>query len=84
MSAADQHVQTAKSAADILSAGAIVGVFAQLLPPIAALAAILWYAVQIYESHTVQTFLHKRRVVKRYRDRRSKRKTIHEARPPFL
>jgi uncharacterized membrane protein YbaN (DUF454 family) len=78
MSAADQHIQAAKVAADTVSAAAIVGVFVQVLPPIAALMAILWYAVQIYESHTVQSWLHKHRVVKRYRQRRKRRPVRHE------
>lgn len=39
---------------DGLSIAAIAGTFAGWLPPLAALAGILWYAVQIWESKTVQ------------------------------
>lgn len=49
---------------DTAAAAAIVGAFAQLLPPIAALFACAWYAVQIYESKTVQDWLARRRVRK--------------------
>lgn len=51
--------------ADVISAIAIVGTFAGLLPPMAALAAVIWYTVQIWESDTVQTFVRGRRHVLR-------------------
>jgi sterol desaturase/sphingolipid hydroxylase (fatty acid hydroxylase superfamily) len=59
---ADQHFRTVTLFADTISAGAILGSFMGLLPPVAALAATIWYAVQIWESHTVQKWwrLHKR------------------------
>lgn len=39
---------------DALSAVAIIGTLANLLPPLAALAGLIWYVVQIWESKTVQ------------------------------
>lgn len=56
-----EHVRLISHAVDTVSAGAIVASFLGFLPPIAALAATLWYAVQIWESHTVQKWwrLHK-------------------------
>jgi len=50
----DQHIRMMTHFADTISAVAIVGAFAKVLPPIAALVATIWYAVQIWESHTVQ------------------------------
>lgn len=37
-----------------LSIGAVLGSIAGILPPLAALAAAIWYAIQIWESKTVQ------------------------------
>lgn len=62
MSAAALHA--AKHAVDTVSAGAILGTFLGLLPPLAALVASIWYVVQIYESDTVQNYLHQRRILK--------------------
>jgi hypothetical protein len=39
---------------EVASALSIVGYFAQILPAIATLMAICWYAILIIESHTVQ------------------------------
>jgi hypothetical protein len=40
--------------ADVGAIGAILGSLAGYLPPMAALIGILWYAIQIWESDTVQ------------------------------
>lgn len=56
--------------AHLASAFAIVGTFIGLLPSIAAGVAILWYAVQVYESHTVQQYIKKRRRKKSLRRRK--------------
>lgn len=40
--------------ADLGAIGAILGSLAGYLPPMAALIGILWYALQIWESDTVQ------------------------------
>lgn len=68
--------------ADIISAGAIIGAFAQLLPPVAAFIAIIWYCLEIYECKTVQGFLHNRRRRKRIRSARLRRITHKKTPPP--
>lgn len=50
----DDHIQRA---ADVLSVGTIVATLAGWLPPIAALVAIIYTAIQIYESKTFKRFL---------------------------
>lgn len=59
----DPHARILTTTADVISAFAILGSFAKILPPIAALAATCWYVVQVWESHTVQKWwrLHKRK-----------------------
>jgi hypothetical protein len=44
-----------------LSAGAIVATIAGWLPPFAAVVALIWYAIQIWESKTIQNYLYGRR-----------------------
>jgi uncharacterized membrane protein YbaN (DUF454 family) len=48
-------------AGHVLSALAIIGTWIGMLPAIASLAALFWYALQFYESKTVQRWLHTRR-----------------------
>lgn len=43
---------------DTVSAGVILSSLAGILPPIAAGIAIMWYAIQIWESATVQKLVH--------------------------
>lgn len=43
------------------SLGALAGAFTGILPAIAAVVAFMWYALQIYESPTVQKWLTERR-----------------------
>src|SRR4051812_3750833 len=45
----------------ILAPGVILGVLVGYLPAVAALAAFIWYLIQIYESETCQRWLDKRR-----------------------
>lgn len=47
-----------------LSTTAIVGTLAGVFPPIAAVAAFIWYSLQIYESQTVKKFFARRRAHK--------------------
>lgn len=47
-----------------LSVGAIIGSLFGWAPPVAAIAAFVWYLIQIYESKYVQRFLHNRRIRK--------------------
>ena len=44
------------------SGAAILGTLLGWFPHVAALVAIIWYAIQIYESATVQTWFHTRRL----------------------
>lgn len=50
----DDH---AKYAGDALSAAVVIGTLAQVLPAIAALMTIIWTAIRIYETRTVQRLL---------------------------
>lgn len=44
---------------DALSIGTMLGTLFQMLPNIAALLTIVWTALRIYESQTVQGWLNK-------------------------
>jgi len=46
-----------KPIGDVLSVGTVVGALMHWLPPIAALLTIVWTAIRIYETKTVQKFL---------------------------
>jgi chromate transport protein ChrA len=46
-----------KAVGDIASVGVLIGTIAQWLPSIAAVFTVLWTAIQIYESRTVQGWL---------------------------
>ena len=64
---------------DGASAIIILGAFAQVLPPIAAFFAGMWYLVQIYESRTVQTWAYRHRIrrwSKKLRDLEAKKIVI--------
>jgi hypothetical protein len=51
--------ETAKMAGDVLSIATLLGSLASLLPAIAALLTIIWTAIRIYETKTVQKMLGK-------------------------
>lgn len=55
----DQHHDTAKSVVDALSLATVVGTLVDVLPSIAALFTIVWTAIRIYETNTVQRLLGK-------------------------
>jgi hypothetical protein len=55
---AETH-ETAKHVVDALSLVTVVGTLVQLLPAIAALFTIVWTAIRIYETDTVQKLLGK-------------------------
>lgn len=59
----DQHAvqETAKHVVDICSIGVVVATIANWLPAIAALISIVWTCIRIYETKTVQGWLHKRK-----------------------
>jgi TctA family transporter len=49
-------------AGHLFSVGAILGTFVGWLPGTATIIALIWYVLQVYESKTVQRFLHARRM----------------------
>lgn len=56
-----QHYQALVLTADAVSAVAVIGAIVGWAPPLAAMGALVWYIVQIYESKTVQQWLGRRR-----------------------
>ena len=50
----------AKHAIDAVSVGTVIGTLAGWLPAIAAVFTIIWTAIRIYETETVQSLLGKR------------------------
>jgi len=59
------HNNPVVAVADIAAAITVVGAILQYIPAVAALFAILWYSILIWESDTVRgwTGRHKKRVV---------------------
>lgn len=55
--------------ADGISAAAIVGAFMGYLPALAGLAGLIWYAIQIWESKTVQKHVRRLRAKARAKRR---------------
>lgn len=57
----DHHWQDAvKYIVDLLSIGVVLGTLIKILPAIAAFMSIIWSAIRIYETRTVQRFLGKK------------------------
>ena len=52
-----EHHETAKHVVDALSVVTVVGTLMEMLPSIAALFTIVWTAIRIYETDTVQYML---------------------------
>ena len=50
---------------NLVSLAAIVGALAGWLPIFAALVAIIWYSIQIWESATVRHYLNHRRTIRK-------------------
>lgn len=50
-----------KAAGDLLSIATLLGSLASILPAIAALLTIIWTAIRIYETETIQRLLGKTR-----------------------
>ena len=55
----ENHHETAKSVADALSIVTVVGTLMEVLPAIAAMFTIVWTAIRIYETKTVQNLVHR-------------------------
>lgn len=49
--------ESIKQTVDVASVATVVGTLAGILPAIAAIFTIVWTAIRIYESKTVQDFL---------------------------
>jgi hypothetical protein len=56
---AQDPTDTIKHATDVLSIATVVGALMNMLPAIAALFTIVWTAIRIYETETVQKWLKK-------------------------
>ena len=54
--------ETAKTVGDAVSLVTVVGTLADVLPAVAALFTIVWTALRIYETETVQKLLGKKKV----------------------
>lgn len=53
----DHAHSAAKAVVDAISIGVVIGALSELLPPLAALATLVWTCIRIYESRTVQRWL---------------------------
>ena len=58
--ALNQMSEGAKHVGDAVSVITVVGTLAQILPSIAAIFTIVWSAIRIYETDTVQKLLGKK------------------------
>jgi hypothetical protein len=52
-----EHTETAKYVVDGLSIITVIGTLAEMLPSIAALFTIVWTAIRIWETQTVQGWI---------------------------
>jgi len=50
--------EATKTAVDALSVMTVLGTLMDVLPAIAALFTIIWTGIRIYETETVQRFIH--------------------------
>lgn len=53
----EQHHETTKHVVDAISLATVVGTLVEVLPAVAALLSIVWSAIRIYETETVQRWL---------------------------
>jgi len=51
------HHETAKNVVDALSIMTVVGTLVEMLPSVAAVFTIVWTAIRIWETETVQNIL---------------------------
>jgi len=56
--------ETAKTTVDAISIVTVVGTLAEVLPAVAALFTIIWTALRIFETDTIQKLLGKGKDVK--------------------
>ena len=50
-------VESTKTLVDAVSVVTVVGTIGEMLPPLAALFTLVWTAIRIYETKTVQRML---------------------------
>jgi hypothetical protein len=50
-------VESTKSLVDAVSVVTVIGTIGEVLPPLAALFTLVWTAIRIYETKTVQRML---------------------------
>ena len=55
-----EHHDTVKHAVDALSVVTVLGTLMDFLPSVAALFTIVWTAIRIYETRTVQGWLNRK------------------------
>lgn len=58
---AQEQVQQLRAVGDGLSISTVIATLAGWLPAIAALASLIWSAIRIYETKTVQGWIARRR-----------------------
>lgn len=54
------HTNPLAVVADVAAAATVVGVLLQVIPTIAAVFAIIWYAILIWESDTIRGVTNRR------------------------
>jgi hypothetical protein len=54
-----EHTETIKSVVDGLSIVTVIGTLADMLPSVAAVFTIVWTAIRIWETPTVQNWVKK-------------------------
>jgi hypothetical protein len=54
--------ETAKTTVDAISIVTVVGTLAEVLPAVAALFTIIWTALRIFETDTIQKLFGKKKV----------------------
>jgi hypothetical protein len=65
----NSHVdETTKHVIDVVSVVTVVGTIVDMLPSIAALFTIIWTAIRIWETDTVQNFLRRRKAAAKSED----------------
>ena len=58
------HHETAKNVVDVLSIMTVVGTLVEMLPSVAAIFTIVWTAIRIWETETVQNLLGRTKLTK--------------------
>jgi hypothetical protein len=56
-----EHTESVKSVVDGLSIITVIGTLADMLPSVAAIFTIVWTAIRIWETTTVQNWVKKMR-----------------------